>query len=345
MCGPATVPITLRLDAEVPERLDQAGRDPLLAGGVRARLLGARARQQAAGVGQPPDEVGVVGDRRRGGGPAASAARRSAAPASAWAPPAICSSLAGALVEAAASSPRRLRLGARLDRAPRTPSCDGATRPRSAQSCARRLDVRRAHDQLARARARAGSATAGERSSSRLRQARGCARRGGAGARSLSRSRAPCASCRATPLPVARSTLASEAPVSRITPASSRKTTRMSDADVLDEPVRSAGRAPRRRRRRGSAGAPSSTPSRRDAGRGAQPERAGGERERDRGEQADGAACAAGAAPGSTGRSSSAPPPSASATGVEHARAAEQPAERDGEAVPRTAAGRPGRRP
>ena len=52
----------LRLDAEVPERLDQRDGGALLAGRVGPRLLAGRARQQARGVRQLPDEVGVVGD-------------------------------------------------------------------------------------------------------------------------------------------------------------------------------------------------------------------------------------------------------------------------------------------
>ncbi len=52
----------LRLDAEVPERLDQARRGLLLAGGVRARLLGGRALEQRDAR-QLPVELGIVGDR------------------------------------------------------------------------------------------------------------------------------------------------------------------------------------------------------------------------------------------------------------------------------------------
>ena len=50
----------LRLHAEVPERLDQAVGRAALPCGVRPRLLGARARQQPGGLGQLPDEAGVV---------------------------------------------------------------------------------------------------------------------------------------------------------------------------------------------------------------------------------------------------------------------------------------------
>ena len=53
----------LRLDAEVPERLDQARRGLLLAGGVRARLLAGRARQQLLASGSSQTKLGVVGDR------------------------------------------------------------------------------------------------------------------------------------------------------------------------------------------------------------------------------------------------------------------------------------------
>ncbi len=53
----------LRLDPEVPERLDQRGRGALLPGGVRPRLLVRRAGEQARGVGELPDEVRIVGDR------------------------------------------------------------------------------------------------------------------------------------------------------------------------------------------------------------------------------------------------------------------------------------------
>ena len=53
----------LRLDPEVPERLEQPRRDALLAGRVGAHLLGGRTRQHAAPR-QPPLEVRIVGDRR-----------------------------------------------------------------------------------------------------------------------------------------------------------------------------------------------------------------------------------------------------------------------------------------
>ena len=73
----------LRLDAEVPERLEQAG----AATAPGRRCPGAPARRSSASAGwrrrQPPDEVRVVGDRRRGSGPAASARCRASARASA----------------------------------------------------------------------------------------------------------------------------------------------------------------------------------------------------------------------------------------------------------------------
>ena len=73
MCGPVDRADHLRLDAEVAERLEQPGRDALLAGGVGPHLLGARARQQrsasAAASGSRDRR-----SRRRGSGPAASAA-------------------------------------------------------------------------------------------------------------------------------------------------------------------------------------------------------------------------------------------------------------------------------
>ena len=62
-CGPGDGADDLRLHAEVAERLEQAGGDLLLTGGVGADLLGTRARQQAR-LRQAPLEARVVGDRR-----------------------------------------------------------------------------------------------------------------------------------------------------------------------------------------------------------------------------------------------------------------------------------------
>ncbi len=63
MCGPATIPTTFALDAEVAERLDERGGGLLLAGGVGLRLVGGRALEEAAGR-DLPDERRVVGDAR-----------------------------------------------------------------------------------------------------------------------------------------------------------------------------------------------------------------------------------------------------------------------------------------
>src|ERR1700693_2242509 len=72
MCGPATVPITFACTpkwprastrpAAVPEAPPQSRRDLSLVGGVGARLLAGRARQEIPGFGQLPREVRVLGD-------------------------------------------------------------------------------------------------------------------------------------------------------------------------------------------------------------------------------------------------------------------------------------------
>ncbi len=60
--GPGDAADHLGLDAEVAERLDQRGRDLLLAGGVGLGGLAGRADEEA-GRGHAPVELGIVGDR------------------------------------------------------------------------------------------------------------------------------------------------------------------------------------------------------------------------------------------------------------------------------------------
>ena len=214
-------PDHLRLHAEVAERLDQARRRALLAGGVRTRLLGAGARQQLLAVGSSTRSRGRRSPRRAGG-PAGSACPDPS-------PPRRRSALSRPRPRLRRSSVARLRL-------PRSASScssgskgavqSGRSHRRAPPTCVG------AHHQLA------GVGLGRHRARSALSTARGCE------ALRVPRAHSRHARLRSirvlstTPLPVARSTVASEAPVSRTTPTRQQEDHEDVHADLLHQPVR-----------------------------------------------------------------------------------------------------------
>ena len=296
----------LRLHAEVPERLDQARRDALLPGGVRARLLAGRARQQlpASGSSQTKSGSSVTASRSR---------------------PCGVSAAAIGVGDARRSPPR----SSSVDRS----SAD--LRSASVHGLAREPAV--ALQRLARARARSscdGPSTwvARTTSSSGAGSGTDTATRSAA---SSPRSRAPLARGVARPRPARPRVRARAHHARRVGETAAGRAERAgergsgqqdhageqqehdedADPDALHEPVgrleeRFAGDAAVRLQVGRGPGRIAAAGSRAHA------ERAGRERERDRGEQADRACPQRALSAGSTGRSSSTPPPTTSATGA-----------------------------
>ena len=278
MCGPGD-----RADDLAPRRRSGPSASTsargrlLLPGGVGRGRLGGGAREEAR-VGQLPDEVGGVGDRRRGSGPAASG--RSA----------VDLDRAASAVTPARRARGVLGLGA----AP-APRPSGCRRPRSRlgleQLRMALLGVERRADALG-ARRRRGDRAARRLASSARRAARP---RRAASARSR-RSRR-----RGGDVPPARCTTpATVAPVSSSTAARNRNSATMWRADAPEQrrrrPVERLADAPRR-----ATSKYGGARSRARAAVGPEAERARGERQRQRREQAQRAGRERAA--GSTGRS------------------------------------------
>ena len=199
MCGPGDAADHLRVDPEVPERLEQRPRDLLLAGGVGLGGLAGGAGQKAR-PGHAPLELGIVGDRRAIAAlwrqvvrrrPACSGRRR-------WPP---------------RPRPRRASSSASSSREPgQRPRPPGRARDRRAPRRASRERPARSCRARAAAAARSGTRDARRR---RARPAAVAGRRATVARRS-SVERRSARPVPATPEPVARIAPASVAPVTRI---------------------------------------------------------------------------------------------------------------------------------